>query len=63
MRHIHFFIPPILCAVLFSGCAADRTRNSAEYFGEEKSQIEIVEEIMRASADGTRQIFSELFGR
>lgn len=63
MRHIHFLIPPILCAVLFSGCAADHTRTSAEHAGEEKSQIEIVEEIMRASADGTRQVFSELFGR
>jgi hypothetical protein len=63
MRHIHFLIPPILCGLLFSGCTADHTRAFTELSGEEKSQIEIVEEIMRASADGTRQIFSEMFGR
>lgn len=66
MRHIHFCIPPIICGLLLCSCAAGNTKNftsndKEEKVAEEKSKMEIVEEIMRASAEGTREIFSEMF--
>lgn len=61
MRHIHFCIPPIICSLLLCNCAAGNKNNFISNDEEEKSKIEIVQEIMRASAEGTRQIFSEMF--
>lgn len=63
MRHGRFWIPPLICGLLLAGCAPEK-ENSGKSAGkdeESKSQMEKVEEIMRASADGTRKVFSEMF--
>ncbi|MFG6370151.1 MAG: hypothetical protein K1W16_17375, partial [Lachnospiraceae bacterium] len=66
MRHLHFWVPPIICCLLLCSCGANRTNNFAssseeEKVMEDKSKMEIVEEIMRASEDETRKIFAEMF--
>lgn len=69
MFHRGFWIPPLICGLLLAGCAdGAKTEDKAacenvrqEYDSGNKSRIDLVEEIMRASADGTRKIFSEMF--
>lgn len=63
MRHSRFCIPPLICMLLLAGCTsrAESREKSAWKNDENKSRMEMVEEIMRASADGTRKIFSEIW--
>ena len=71
MFHKGFCVPPLICALLLAGCAGgtkdedkaacENDRQNYEYSSGNKSQLEMVEEIMRASANGTVKIFSEMF--
>ncbi|NBH15506.1 hypothetical protein D3Z36_15315 [Lachnospiraceae bacterium] len=65
MQHSRFSIPPLICTLLLAGCTSktNSTEKSACKNEENKSRMEMVEEIMRASADGTRKIFSEMFNK
>ncbi|MCI8668289.1 MAG: hypothetical protein HFI34_02010 [Lachnospiraceae bacterium] len=65
MRHGRFSIPPLICMLLVAGgtSRAESTEKFTWKNDENKRRMEMVEEIMRASADGTRKIFSEKFNK